>query len=86
MPNGTLCGKAVVEMVLGQESNLAVYNIQEQLVKEGNLPRSYIISKERIGRCQKLESVEVQDRNGEVGMNFETLLTPDSKNNLIPMP
>ncbi|KAF2004098.1 DAO-domain-containing protein [Amniculicola lignicola CBS 123094] len=62
MPNGTLCGKAVVEMVLGEEEGRDVGALQEELVGKGELPKSYVISKERIQRARALATVEVQDR------------------------
>ena len=78
MPNGTLCGKAVVDMMLAQEAGLPVDAVQEQLVKSGNLPRSYLITKERIERCKGLDSVEVQDVKGLEGLRHLTAL-PDLK-------
>ena len=62
MPNGTLCGKAVVEMMLGQIHGLRTQEVQEELVSRGNLPKAYIISRERIERCREMDTVEVQDR------------------------
>lgn len=62
MPNATLCGKAVVEMVLGDESGAPVEYVQERLTRTGNLPQAYVISKERIERCKGLDSVKVQDQ------------------------
>ncbi len=74
MPNGTLCGKAVVEMMLAPMQGMAIEDVQEELVRSGNLPRSYIISRARILRCKELDPVEMQDRNGEVGTRFKTPL------------
>ena len=67
MPNGTLCGKAVVEMVLAQDSGVAVDAVQNKLVTDGNLPRAYVITKERIERCRDIDSVQVQDQKGMSG-------------------
>lgn len=75
MPNGTLCGKAVVEMMLASMQGMAVEDVQEDLVQSNDLPRSYVISRERISRCRELDSVEVQDRKGEAGMRFKLPLT-----------
>ena len=61
MPNATLCGKAVVEMVLGDESGAPHEYVTERLVRTGNLPQGYVITKDRIDRCKSLESVIVQD-------------------------
>ena len=69
MPNTTLCGKAVVEMVLGAaEEGNEVEAVQERLVRDGDLPRSYLITKERVQRARELQTVEAQDRLG-VHMN-----------------
>ncbi len=72
MPNGTLCGKAVVEMMLAPIQGKALEDVHEELVKSGNLPRSYIMSRARMLRCKELDSVAVQDRNGEAGVRLKT--------------
>lgn len=64
MPNGTLCGKAVVEMVLARTQGIAIEDVQEKLIRSGDLPRSYVISKERMLRCKELESVAKQEEHG----------------------
>ncbi len=66
MPNATLCGKAVVEMMLAQDRGIAPLDVQERLVKNGDLPKSYLITKERIDRCKQMDSVEVQDQKAEM--------------------
>lgn len=68
MPNGTLCGKAVVEMVMAQESGVAVEEVQKILVTDGNLPQAYVITPERIERCKLIDSVQVQDEKGILGI------------------
>ena len=68
MPNATLCAKAVVDMLLAKESNIPVKEVQNQLVKDGNLPKAYLVSEERMERCGRLDSVEVQDEKGVVGV------------------
>lgn len=68
MPNGTLCGKAVVEMALAEESGVAMNEVQNKLVIDGNLPKAYIITRERIERCKDIDSVQVQDQKGFVGI------------------
>lgn len=68
MPNGTLCGKAVVEMVFAEECGVAITEVQNKLVTDGNLPRAYIISQERIERCKDIDSVQIQDQKGLVGI------------------
>ncbi|KAF2867381.1 FAD dependent oxidoreductase [Massariosphaeria phaeospora] len=64
MPNGTLCGKAVVEMVLGGLAGEHGAAVQQRLVQSGDLPRSYVVSKERIERARGWPTVEVQDKGG----------------------
>ena len=60
MPNGTLCGKAVVEMVLGEESGAPQDYVDEKLVRTGYLPQGYLVSDERIKRCEAMEPVSAQ--------------------------
>jgi glycine/D-amino acid oxidase-like deaminating enzyme len=64
MPNGTLCGKAVVDMVLGEQEGKNLSELQEQMVKDGDMPRSYVLSKERIERARKGLTVQQQDERG----------------------
>lgn len=79
MPNATLCGKAVVEMVLkemereqrkgGDETDaMATHrDVCEKLVKAGDLPRSYLITGERLRKANGLPSVMEQEAEGERG-------------------
>lgn len=57
MPNGTLCGKALVEMLLGEESG---DDVAQALVQTGDLPQAYVITRERMERAHRLEEVHVQ--------------------------
>ena len=68
MPNGTLCGKAVVEMALAEESGVTMNEVQNKLVVDGNLPKAYLITRERIERCKDIDSVQIQDQKGVVGI------------------
>jgi glycine/D-amino acid oxidase-like deaminating enzyme len=68
MPNGTLCGKAVVDMMLGEESGRELSEVHTELVEQGAIPKSYIITEERIAKARLWPTVEVQDREG-VHMN-----------------
>ena len=68
MPNATLCGRAIVQMLLAQEEGVATKETQDTLVADGDLPQAYIISKERIERCKHIDSVRVQDEKGVVGI------------------
>ena len=67
MPNGTLCAKAVVEMLLGAESGAPSEYVEERLIRTGNLPKAYLITKERIERCSRLDTVKVQNEKGRLG-------------------
>lgn len=64
MPNGTLCGKAVVDMVLGEAEGKELGTLHEQMVKDGDIPKAYILTKERIARARKLLTVSEQDETG----------------------
>jgi glycine/D-amino acid oxidase-like deaminating enzyme len=68
MPNGTLCGKAVVDMVLGEQEGKEHGQVVESMVKAGDIPRSYVLSKERIEKARKGLTVLQQDEQG-VHMN-----------------
>ena len=70
MPNASLCGKAVVEMVLGAESNAPYEYVTEKLVRTGDLPQAYVITKERIDRCKALKSVQAQDDEWKVDVKL----------------
>ncbi|KAH8726572.1 FAD dependent oxidoreductase-like protein [Phaeosphaeriaceae sp. PMI808] len=64
MPNGTLCGKAVVDMMLGELEGKKLDALQQDMVKEGDIPSSYILSEERIERARRLLTVLQQDESG----------------------
>lgn len=64
MPNATLSGKAVVDMMLADIAGADIVDCQEELVRTGNLPRSYLITKERIENCKKMMTVKEQDQEG----------------------
>ncbi|KAF2646327.1 DAO-domain-containing protein [Massarina eburnea CBS 473.64] len=68
MPNGTLCGKAVAEMVLGEFEGKDVNQLQAEMVKKGDLPKSYLVSEERIAHARLLASVAAQDEAGKHGV------------------
>ncbi|KAF2803242.1 FAD dependent oxidoreductase-like protein [Mytilinidion resinicola] len=63
MPNGSLCGKAVVGMALAALEGKGE-GVGEAMVDRGEMPRAYLISKERIERTRRLPTVEVQDLQG----------------------
>jgi len=66
MPNASLCGKAVVEMMLAEEGDKpgSYESICDRLVKEQQIPQIYIITHERLKASQELPSVAEQDGMG----------------------
>jgi hypothetical protein len=69
MPNTTLCGKAVVDMLLAEEAGHDLSTVQAQMVQKGDMPSSYILTKERIERARTaFLTVQQQDERG-VHMN-----------------
>jgi glycine/D-amino acid oxidase-like deaminating enzyme len=64
MPNGTLCAKAVVDMLLADETGEDLPLLQETMIKDVDIPKSYLISEERIASARSWPTVEVQDRAG----------------------
>lgn len=68
MPNGTLCGKAVVELVLkNKEKGVDLKEVQSKMVANGDIPKSYLITKERLERAKDLPSVRIADADGSLG-------------------
>ena len=55
-------------MVLAQENSIAIDKVQNELVIDGNLPQAYVISQERMERCKYIDSVQIQDQKGIVGV------------------
>lgn len=68
MPNTTLCGKAVVDMLLGEEAGHELGTLQAQMVRNGDIPSSYLLTKERVERARTFLTVQQQDEQG-VHMN-----------------
>ncbi|KAF1957868.1 FAD dependent oxidoreductase [Byssothecium circinans] len=64
MPNATLCGKAVVDMVLAELEGKDVEKVQLGMVEKGDMPKSYLISEERIAKARLWPTVAVQDAEG----------------------
>ena len=79
MPNGTLCGKAVVEMLLGEESGAPAEYVNDRLVRISSLPQGYLITKERIERCAQLDPVKVQVDKGVKGFRSPNDLVKERK-------
>lgn len=68
MPNTTLCGAAVVEMLLGAEAGQDLNVLQTKMIQSGDIPSSYILTKGRIEKARTLLTVHQQDTQG-VHMN-----------------
>lgn len=68
MPNGTLCGKAVVDMMLGEMEGKELGALQLEMAEKGAIPKSYILSKERMEKARTMMTVAQQDEKG-VHMN-----------------
>ncbi|EMD63852.1 hypothetical protein GGP41_005525 [Bipolaris sorokiniana] len=64
MPNGTLCGKAIVDMVLAEIGGQDVSAVQAQMVQQGDIPKSYILTKERIDKARRMLTVHQQEEHG----------------------
>jgi len=81
MPNATLCGKAVVEMVLDEEKEKLGYEkICEKLVKDKDLPQIYLITPQRLEAAHQLPSIAEQDVGGITqGGNPQETKPQDSK-------
>ncbi|KAL1862271.1 hypothetical protein Plec18170_001096 [Paecilomyces lecythidis] len=64
MPNATLCGKAIVEMILSEDTqgSLAYEAVCESLVTSKDLPSSYLITKRRLQAAMNLPTVAQQDK------------------------
>ena len=61
MPNGTLCGKAAVQMLLAEEGGQDLEQVQQEMVQNGDLPRSYLVTDARLESARKLPTVAVQE-------------------------
>lgn len=64
MPNASLCGKAVVEMVLAEEEKGSYEQTCKKLVEKNDLPEIYVITAERVKAAHGLPSVAEQDAGG----------------------
>lgn len=64
MPNTTLCASAVVKMLLDEEAGQDLTAIQTTMVQSGDIPSSYLLTKERIEKARRLLTVYQQDTQG----------------------
>ncbi|KAJ9657407.1 hypothetical protein H2201_008203 [Coniosporium apollinis] len=67
MPNGTLCGKAIVDMMLAESEGTNLSTLQEQMVHNGDIPRGYLITDKRIRDARRLPTVAVAEKEGTIG-------------------
>ncbi|KAF4312158.1 FAD dependent oxidoreductase [Botryosphaeria dothidea] len=67
MPNGTLCGKAVVELLLAEQAGVPAADAQKQVVEKVGLPKSYLITEQRLAAVRKLPTVAEADAMGAIG-------------------
>lgn len=71
MPNGTLCGRAVAQMVLShlfpassQTSLQSLESTTRNLIVAGDLPEQYVLTPERVERAIKMPSVAMLEQEG----------------------
>jgi len=64
MPNGTLCGAAIAKMVLSEKEDDEYERLAKAMVENGEIPKSYLVTEERIKRAREWPTVAVQDREG----------------------
>ena len=55
-------------MVLGEMDGKDLTAVHEEMVQKGDMPKSYILTKERIDRSRQMLTVQQQDAQG-VHMN-----------------
>ncbi|KZV94425.1 hypothetical protein EXIGLDRAFT_767168 [Exidia glandulosa HHB12029] len=67
MPNGTLCGKAIVELLLAHEQGVPAADAEQHVVEKVGLPKRYLIAKERLRRAREMQTVEQADAMGIIG-------------------
>jgi len=67
MPNGTLCGKAAVELMLAEEQGVAASEAHRSVVETVGLPKGYLITEARIAEARKLPPVAKADALGTFG-------------------
>ncbi|USP77783.1 fad dependent oxidoreductase [Curvularia clavata] len=83
MPNGTLCGKVVVDMLLAEIDGQELGAVQTEMVQKGHIPKSYILTKERIEKARKMLTVQQQD---EQGVHMNGILTQLIMEKTNPLP
>ncbi|KAF2843223.1 FAD dependent oxidoreductase-like protein [Patellaria atrata CBS 101060] len=64
MPNGTLCGKALANMILTWEEGLDLENTEDLHRAGGEMPRSYLVTTERLKQARNMPTVMESDRLG----------------------
>lgn len=65
MPNATLCAKAVVEMLLGEEAGESYDRVSERLLASEEISDKYLITKARLEAVKTMKSVAEQEQELE---------------------
>lgn len=64
MPNGTLCGKAVVGMLLADDAGDDAGRLQREMIANGDLPKGYFLTEDRMTQARRLPAVMLQEGGG----------------------
>lgn len=65
MPNATLCGRAVSDMVLAEMEGQKHEDVCKRLVSGGDIPRQYLVTAQRLVKASKLANVAEQEATNE---------------------
>ncbi|KAH7063166.1 FAD dependent oxidoreductase [Macrophomina phaseolina] len=79
MPNGTLCGKAVVELALADEAGMPAAEAQKQVVERVGLPKAYLITDDRLAEARKLPTVAEAEALGVIGNHARQEAEPQKR-------
>lgn len=79
MPNGTLCGKAVVELALADEAGVPAAEAQKQVVETVGLPKAYLITDHRLAEARKLPTVAEAEALGVIGNHARQEAEPQKR-------
>lgn len=67
MPNATLCAKGVVDMLLHAEEGHNVSALQKDMVEDGRIPPTYVLTEERMREALGLPTVQIQEATDCMG-------------------
>lgn len=74
MPNATLCAKAVVSMILAERDGVTYEATCRKLIRDGDLPESYVLTSDRLQAALKLPTVAEQVAVGDAGPHADSLV------------